>query len=273
MCATPSILARGSDNAGVGLRDLWVRGGAVCAGGEMGWGSVRAAMGGGSACVRGEMGRGSVRAATSGVRRMCGAGQRLLCGGRRLRGGLVCVRGEARGGLARFRVAAGAAGPAGLRRRGCCRLAGLCSGGWCRFVRCAPGRPGRVRPPASAAATTVTLARARGRSRARGRAATGTSSPATAAATPPGSPPSPSADCHPHLRAAGRGDFGRRSRSRGGDFRRLSRAPVHRVHTLRRGDRDSDCQWGVAGSGSWQRQHRRRPTRPPGTPPAETVHG
>lgn len=46
-----------------------------------------------------------------------------------------------------------------------------------------------------------------------------------------------------------------------------------RDRDLRRGDRDSDCQWGVAGSGSWQRQHRRRPTRPPGTPPAETVHG
>ncbi|AWT42509.1 hypothetical protein DMT42_09400 [Streptomyces actuosus] len=24
-----------------------------------------------------------------------------------------------------------------------------------------------------------------------------------------------------------------------------------------------DCQWAVAGSGAWQRQHRRRPTAPP----------
>ncbi|MFJ3301662.1 ATP-binding cassette domain-containing protein [Streptomyces sp. NPDC086549] len=34
-------------------------------------------------------------------------------------------------------------------------------------------------------------------------------------------------------------------------------------------DGASGCQWLVAGSGAWQRQHRRRPTRPP----AETVPG
>lgn len=119
-------------------------------------------------------------------------------------------------------------------------------------------------------------------SRARGRAVTGTGFPTTVAARRPGSPPSSSVDSPPRTASTPPPHAPPRCGPRrfrpplAPPRRRLPPPPARarrRDRDLRRGDRDSDCQWGVAGSGSWQRQHRRRPTRPPGTPPAETVHG
>ena len=263
MCATSSILARGADIAEVGSWDLWVREvrGTACVGGEMGWGSVQAATSGGSACVRGGATASSRRAAATGARRgvgLSGSSSRSVRLVRRV-----------------FAAARAAVRP------------GLCRGGRCRSVPIftAAGRD-------ASAAATAAWPRARGHSVVEV-SGCGSWSAAFTRAWPRGHGDGFSYDRRRD--GTGPADFASADRlhpppphappRRGPrrfrqplalSRRRLPPPPVRagrRDRDLRRGDRDSDCQWGVAGSGAWQRQHRRRPTRPPGTPPAETVHG
>ena len=42
-----------------------------------------------------------------------------------------------------------------------------------------------------------------------------------------------------------------------------ARRAAPRFRSAAGGTRGSECQWGVAGSGAWQKQHRRRPRTPP----------
>lgn len=297
MCATSPILARGSDSAEVGSWDLWVRGvgwgWGVCevGGGGAGWGRggageewggtgvVRGRNGAGRGWCGGGVGRGRTRsgagrggAGLSGssplrvplVRRS--SPPRVLPSGRPVLRRAVPVRpifmAAGRGGT---RPAGSAAATGTPSRAATVTSATSCTRAWPIASVSRIGRTSFLTFHARVAA------RSRGpvflRPLPRGDRAHRLRLPWTRLrGLPPPPPPHAPPRCGP-----------RRFRPPLAPPRRRLPPPPARARRrdrdLRRGDRDSDCQWGVAGSGSWQRQHRRRPTRPPGTPPAETVHG